>query len=89
MSGKLSSHQMGIVEVLSQMRLLGEVPRVTFIGIEPQDISPWGMELSPAIRDKVPALVKMVLNELEQRGFTIIPSAPKSGLKNVPMHVLK
>lgn len=65
----LSIHQMGVLEVLSQARLLGKEPHVTFIGIEPQDISPWGMELSPAIEQKIPEVIALVLRELSERNL--------------------
>ena len=63
----LSIHQMGVMEVLSQARLLGKKPTVTIIGIEPQDISAWGMELSPVIEQKIPELIARVLEELSNR----------------------
>jgi hydrogenase maturation protease len=63
-----SLHQVGVLEVLSQLKLLNKAPRVTFIGIEPLDISPWGMVLSPLIEDKIPELMELVLKELEQLG---------------------
>jgi hydrogenase maturation protease len=63
----LSIHEMGVLEVINQARLMGKEPRVTFIGIEPQDSSPWGMELSPLIAEKIPEVIALVLNELSQR----------------------
>jgi len=73
---KLSTHQVGVLEVLSQVKLLGEQPRVTFIGIEPQDISPWGMESTPFVKDKIPALIEIIFSELEEHGIkrsSIVP----------------
>ena len=58
-----SIHEVGVLEVLSQLKLLDKVPRVTFIGIEPLDISPWGMNLSPVIEGKIPELMEEVLKE--------------------------
>ena len=75
-TAKLSTHQVGVLEVLSQVKLLGEQPRVTFIGIEPQDISPWGMELTPFVKDKIPALIEIIFSELEEHGIkrsSIVP----------------
>ena len=80
-TAKLSTHQIGILEVLSQVKLLGEQPRVTFIGIEPEDISPWGMELSPRIKEKIPALIDMTLNELEQLGVKIPSIVPEGRME--------
>jgi len=80
-STKISIHQTGIVEVLSHTKLLGKEPKVTFIGIEPQDISPWGMELSPFIKDKIPALIDMVFVELQIRGIKNSSITRKKGNK--------
>jgi hydrogenase maturation protease len=66
----LSIHQMGVLEIFSQARLLGKEPRVTFIGIEPLDITTWGMELTPLIREKIPELIELVLKELYQLGVS-------------------
>ena len=74
---KLSIHQTGVLEVLSQAKLLGKEPKVTFIGIEPHDISPWGMELSPIIKEKMPSLIDLIFEELEQRGVEISSTVPK------------
>jgi hydrogenase maturation protease len=64
----LSIHEVGVLEVLSQLKLLDKTPRVTFIGIEPRDISPWGMDLSPVIEEKIPEMMELVLKELEELG---------------------
>ena len=65
----LSVHQIGVQEALNQVKLLGKEQKVTFIGIEPQDISPWGMELTPVIEEKIPKLISLVLEELEKCGI--------------------
>ncbi len=64
----LSIHQMGVLEIFSQARLLGKEPHVTFIGIEPQDITTWSMELTPLIREKISALIELIFKELDQKG---------------------
>lgn len=66
----LSIHQMGVFEVFSQARLLGKEPRVTVIGIEPLDMSGWGMELSPVIEQKIPRLIQLIIEELYTRQIT-------------------
>ena len=73
----LSIHQMGVLEALNQIKLLGKEPEVIFIGIEPQDISPWGMKLSPAIEAKIPELIALVLEELAEHGINGISMVPK------------
>ena len=65
----LSIHEMGVLEALKEVKLLGKEPKVTFIGVEPEDISPWGMELSPVIEEKIPEIISLVLKELAERGI--------------------
>ena len=66
----LSIHQMGVLEALDEVKLLGKEPKVTFIGVEPRNISPWGMELSPVVEKKIPEIIALILKELEERGVT-------------------
>ena len=65
----LSVHQVGVLEALNQVKLLGKEQQVIFIGIEPEDISPWGMELTPVVEGKKLELKKLVLEELEKCGI--------------------
>jgi hydrogenase maturation protease len=59
-----SAHEMGVVENLNLMEITGNKPKATvIIGIEPAVID-WGMELSPLLQQKLPALVKVVLEEI-------------------------
>ena len=64
-SGKaISLHELGVPESLQLMRLAGNEPEETIIiGIEPQEIS-WGLELSPALQQKIPEIVEIVLKEI-------------------------
>ena len=74
----LSVHQVGVQEALNQVKLLGKEQKVTFIGIEPQDISPWGMELTPVIAEKIPKLITLVLKELDDCGIPQCLVVPKT-----------
>jgi hydrogenase maturation protease len=59
-----SAHEMGVAENLRIMTLTGTAPRETvIIGIEPWEIG-WGTELSPALRKKLPEIVKIALREI-------------------------
>ena len=59
-----SAHEMGVEENLRMMSLTGNEPRETIIiGIEPGEID-WGTELSPALRRRVPDIVRVVLREI-------------------------
>ncbi len=60
----LSFHQMGILESLKTLDLLGKKPKSTVvIGIEPKLID-WGMELSPEIEDKLPQMLQLIKREI-------------------------
>lgn len=59
-----SAHEMGVVENLKLISLTGNEPgEIVIIGIEPGEIE-FGTELSPALRSKVPEIVKAVLGEM-------------------------
>ena len=61
--GALSLHELGVLQNLRMMRLLGKGPQeVVIIGIQPRDID-WGMELTPELQKKVPEIVGLVLQE--------------------------
>ena len=59
-----SAHEMGVVENLNLMEMTGNKPKdVVIIGIEPAEID-WGLELSAALKQKMPNLIKVVLKEI-------------------------
>ena len=59
-----SVHDIGFIEALDQWKMLGINPEIIFIGIEPKDMSSWGMELSDCLKDKVPKLIALIVKEL-------------------------
>jgi hydrogenase maturation protease len=61
---KTSVHQIGILEVINLSGLIGKKPYTTVIGVEPKSLD-MGMELSPEIKDKVPRIIQLVLDELK------------------------
>jgi len=61
---KTSVHQIGILEVINMSGLIGKTPLTTVIGIEPLSLD-MGMELSPEIREKIPRIIELVLDELK------------------------
>ncbi len=66
---KTSLHQIGMVEVFAIADALGKsIGQVIIIGIQPEDISGWGLELTETIRAKVPELMSLVVRELEALG---------------------
>ncbi len=70
-SQKISAHDMGFAEALSQWKVLGIDPEIVFLGIEPQELSAWKMALSECIRAKAPRLVELVLEELKKEGIAV------------------
>jgi len=62
---KTSVHQISILEVINLSELVGKTPETTVIGIEPKSIST-GMELSDAVNVKIPRIIELVLEEVEE-----------------------
>jgi hydrogenase maturation protease len=62
---KTSVHQIGILEVINLSGLIGKTPHTTVIGIEPESLE-MGMELSPEIRSKIPRIIELIKEELQQ-----------------------
>ena len=61
---KTSIHQVGILEVINLSSLIGKTPKTTVIGVEPKSIST-GMELSEDVRAKIPRVIELVREEVE------------------------
>lgn len=60
-----SLHQPGISDVLRIAAVLGKsMPEVVIFAVQPTDIS-IGTDLTPEINDKIPELIHLVLNEIE------------------------
>ena len=70
---KQSMHQLDLPEVLALCSTIDKNPQVVVVGIEPQDITTMGIELTPAIAAKVPELAAMVLSELDALGAAYSP----------------
>ena len=62
----VSLHDIGVLDSLKTMALFNRQPKSTvIIGIEPKTID-FGLELSPEIEDKLPALIELILKEIEE-----------------------
>jgi hydrogenase maturation protease len=64
---KESLHQLDLLDTLGYAELLGNIPETVVLGIEPEDISPWGTELTETVRSRLEDLIRMVLDEIELR----------------------
>lgn len=68
---KQSAHDSDLVEALNLCALLENGPKsVVVIGVEPLDITPFGLELSREIESQVDNLVERVINEVQKLGVT-------------------
>jgi hydrogenase maturation protease len=72
---KNSLHQLDLLETLAYAEILGNRPGAVIIGVEPQDISPWGMEMTDVVRSRIPEMIEAVLKEIEQEGGTYTTAA--------------
>jgi hydrogenase maturation protease len=58
-----SLHDLGLLDSLRMMEVLGNPPRETvIIAVEPAEVD-WGLELTPTLREKLPELVRRVVEE--------------------------
>jgi len=63
----VSAHQVDLMMSLDMMKLSGSKPdEVVIIGIEPEEID-WGMELSPRLGEKLPQILKVIMDELNSK----------------------
>jgi hydrogenase maturation protease len=67
----VSLHEIGLVENLWIMSLLGKQPKSTVvIGIEPKTID-YGLDLSPQVKEKLPKILELVLKEIEDTNIAM------------------
>jgi hydrogenase maturation protease len=64
-ASSLSSHGLGLAEVFGLRAAIGSAPRMVFVGVEALEMV-LGHALSPAVLSVVPALVDMVLAEVQE-----------------------
>ena len=63
---KNSLHQVDLLEALTFCRALDKQPRTVIIGVEPEDIKTVGLDMTPVVANKMPAMIEMVLTELDR-----------------------
>lgn len=67
-AAKNSMHQVSFLDTLSHARLLGVLPRTVLVGCEPENIQPWGSELTAPVAAAKPKMVKMIIQEIRKAG---------------------
>ncbi len=72
---KISPHQVGLSDVLATLNLHGIAPaRTVLIGVEPKSFG-LGMEPTPELAARLPAIVEALAEELKAAGLTLVPRA--------------
>lgn len=60
-----SLHQLGLLDIVRTGEMIGTAPDETIvIGVEPAEID-WGLELTPAIAEKMPRVIELVQEEVQ------------------------
>ena len=75
---KNSLHEASFLETLLQCQMLGYQFTTVIIGVEPEDISPWSDALTSTVKNKVPGLIKMVLEEVTRARGHFTPISAKA-----------
>jgi hydrogenase maturation protease len=65
---RASIHQAHLLDGLALAALIGPVPEVTVVGVEPADIDSLHVGLTPALQARLPAVAEVVLEELARSG---------------------
>jgi hydrogenase maturation protease len=84
-SFKNSLHQADMVDTLAYAEMLDKRPPAVIVGVEPEDISPWGLELTETVRAQLPEMCRRVLEEIQKAGGSYAPrlcreESPPGGL---------
>lgn len=80
---KDSLHQIDLMEAMGSLALIGDVPQVTVIGVEYEDIVNWGMELTDRVQKAMDPMVELVVKELRDMGLVITPKENPQEVANV------
>lgn len=59
-----SAHEVTFSDVLFKVELMDESPEIVFLCIVPQEYGNMNMEMTPLMREKFPAMEKLLLDEL-------------------------
>ncbi|CAO0819807.1 hydrogenase 2 maturation protease [Desulfarculales bacterium] len=76
-------HQIDLMETMGTLPLVGEVPVVTVLGVEYEDIDNWGLELTPKVERAVEPLLALVLKVLKELGAPARPKDNPLEVRNV------
>ena len=66
---KATSHDVGVLNTLSMMELIGQKPpEVIIIGAQPKEYDQWGEELTPEAAAAIPEMVRRAVEQLAKWG---------------------
>ncbi len=68
----LSAHDIGMVDLLSWVELLGKRPHTFIIGVQPLEVRKMSLELTPPLRKALPLVVAAVVKELQALGVKVV-----------------
>jgi hydrogenase maturation protease len=60
----LSLHDIDLLDSLKMAELLGNKPELTVLGIEPQELNTWKMEMTPVLQQAFPRYMDIVRREI-------------------------
>ena len=63
---KVSLHQISLIDVLTMAELTGGRPRTVIIGVQPQDVSTWSLELTEPVKAVLPKVKELIFEELKK-----------------------
>lgn len=70
---KNSLHQLDLMETLAFAEIIGNRPSTVVVGIEPENILPWGMELTEVVQARLAEMCSKVLEEIAAAGGSFRP----------------
>lgn len=66
---KATSHDVGVLNTLSIMELIGKKPpEVIIIGVQPKEYDTWSEELTPEVAAAIPEMVRRAVEQLAKWG---------------------
>jgi hydrogenase maturation protease len=75
---KLSVHHIGLADILSAATLMGVKPRkIRLIGIQPESTNTFGLEVTPAVREKIEELIEKGIATLKEWNVTCALLSPQ------------
>jgi hydrogenase maturation protease len=59
---RFSLHDVGIIEIIELLKLLGENPDIEIIGVVPEDITTLNMDITARVRESIPKVIEQIMD---------------------------